>query len=161
MKTHKAVGIYEREIFIAEVEDGKFVRFTDVLRPITASMLEDLRDAETYKDYCEDLWKCAVNNGTTELGLLDFAQECIDDADVDNDDEAFPFKDDSGLQYLDDEERKLADEFLLEHDSIEVGTWECSGMYAPNSFDKDTDKFKKFDFVFDKELAKQFYKTLK
>ena len=92
------------------------------------------------------------------LGLVDFAQECIDEAGVDDDDEAFPCKDDSGLQYLDEEERKLADKFLLEHDSIDVGTWECGGMYAPNSFDKE---FKKFDFVFDKELAKQFYKTLK
>ena len=170
MNKHKAIGIYEREIFIAELDEkGNFKHFSDVLRPVTASMLSDLRDADTYKNYCEDLWKCAVNAGSTELGLLDFAQELIDEADIDNDEEAFPLKDESGLEYLTEEERKAADDFLLEHENVEVGTWECSGSYSPTTsvpIGNDENgviwgtRFKKFDYEFDKNLAKQYYATL-
>ena len=120
-------------------------------------MLEELRDVDTYKEYCRDLWQCAVQTGNTELGLEDFAQEQLDDAGIDDDEEAFPGKDDSDTQYLTEEERAIADDFLLEHDDVEVGTWECSGMYPPN-MDND---FKKFDYIFDKKLAKQYYATLK
>lgn len=162
MDKRKAVGIYEREIFIAELDkEGNFVQFTGVLRPVTAEMLEELRNADTYKEYCRDLWQCAVSAGNTELGLEDFAQECIDEAGVDDDEEAFPGKDDSDTVYLTEEERKTADKFLSESEEIEVGTWECSGMYSPNSFDSDEHKFKKFDYVFDRKLAEQFYATLK
>ena len=157
--THKAVGIYSQEIFIAELDkDGNFVRFSDVLRPVSTDKLEELRDADSYKEYCRDLWECAVRAGTTELGLLAFAQELIDEADIDNDDEAFPCKDDSGLEYLTVEEREAADKFMSEHEDTEVGTWECGGAYSPNSF---SDDFKKFDYVFDKKLAKQYYDKIK
>jgi len=158
----KTVGIYDREIFIAELDkEGNFIRFCDVLRPVSAEMLEELRDASSYKEYCRDLWQCAVQAGTTELGLEDFAQELIDEADCDNDEEAFPYKDESGLEYLTEEERKTADKFLLEHDNIEVGTWECGGIYNPDSFERNGKKFRKFDYVFDRKLARQYYKSLK
>lgn len=161
---HKAVGIYNKEIFIASIEDGKIVGF-DVLRPVTQEMLDDLRDAGTYKDYCKDLWICAVQQGTTELGLEDFAQELIDEADVDNDEESFPCKDESGLEYLTVNERNDADEFLLDEYDIEVGTWECSGWFPPNQDVYHEDgwysDFKKFDYVFDLQLATQYYKSLK
>lgn len=154
----KAVGIYDKEIFIAKFDENGNIEGFDVLRHVTATMLADLRDAGTYKDYCEDLWRSAVMARSTELGLEDFAQELIDEADCDGDDEAFPLKDDYGLQYLEDEEREAADEFLLDTYDIEVGTWECSGSYEPCGFSDD--KFEKFDFVFDKELAEAYYKTL-
>lgn len=157
----KAVGIYDKEIFIMCFNEDGTVRNFDVLRHVNSDKLEELRDADTYKDYCEDLWRCAVQAGTTELGLLDFAQELIDDADVDNDPEAFPCKDDSGLMYLTEEEREAADKFMLDKYGIEVGTWECSGSYNPNtSWGSGESTFEKFDYVFDKELAEAYYATL-
>ncbi len=158
VRKHKAVGIYDKEIFIASFDENGNIEGFDVLRHVTAEMLSDLCDAGTYKDYCEDLWRSAVMAGSTELGLEDFAQELIDEADCDGDDEAFPLKDYSGLQYLEDEERKAADEFLLDTYGIEVGTWESAGSYLPCAFTED--KFEKFDFVFDQELAEAYYKTL-
>ncbi len=159
MEHYKTVGIYDKEIFIAELDDkGNFVRFIGVLRPVTEKMLDDLRDACTYKEYCRDLWVCAVRAGRTELGLEEYAQELIDEACCEDDEETFPGKDDGYVQYLTEEEREKADKFLLEHEKIEVGTWECGGMYSPDSFSED---FKKFDYVFDKKLAKQYYETLK
>ena len=158
MTEYKTVGIYDKEIFIAELDDkGNFVRFSGVLRPVTKEMLEELRDVDTYKEYCRDLWQCAVQSGDTELGLEDFAQEQLDDAGIDDDEEAFPGKDDSDTQYLTEEERAIADDFLFLNNDVEVGTWESSGMYPP---DMDND-FKKFDYTFDKKLAKQYYATLK
>lgn len=150
------VGIYNKEVYIALYEDGVFHGF-GVIRPVTEEMLSDLRDADTYKNYCEDLWKCAVQAGNTELGLLDFAQELIDEADIDNDDEAFPCKDESDCQYLTGEYREIADAYL-KGQGINVGTWESAGSYAPNSFNED---FKKFDYVLNKTEAQKFYKTLK
>ena len=161
----KAVGIYNKEIFIANFEEDGSIRGFDVLRPVTKEMLDDLRDAGTYKDYCKDLWKCAVQQDTTELGLEDFAQELIDEADVDNDEESFPCKDESGLEYLTENERKQADKFLLDEYDIEVGTWECSGSFPPTHDVYHEDgwysDFKKFDYVFDLQLATQYYKSLK
>ena len=157
-KAPKAVGIYDKEIFIAKFDENGIIYNFDVLRPVTAEMLEELRDASTYKNYCDDLWRCAVRAGNTELGLEDFAQELIDEADVDNDPEAFPCKDESGLEYLTENERKDADDFLLESEDMEVGTWECSGLYPPTHSNSD---FKKFDYVFDLKLATQYYKSLK
>lgn len=164
-KAPTAVGIYDKEIFIAKFnEDGTIMGF-DVLRHVTADKLEDLRDAGTYKEYCVDLWRCAVAAGSTELGLEDYAQELIDEADVDNDPEAFPCKDESGLEYLSIEEREAADKFLLERYAIEVGTWESSGWYPPTMERYHEDgwysDFKKFDYVFDKALAKQYCDSLK
>lgn len=120
----KAVGIYNKEIFIANFnEDGKIIGF-DVLRPVTQEMLDDLRNAGTY--------------------------------------EAFPCEDESGLEYLTENEIKQADNFLLDTEDIEVGTWECSGWYAPtDTYHEDGCDFKKFDYVFDLKLAKQYYKSLK
>lgn len=155
----KAVGIYNKEIFIANFDkDGNIINFY-VLCHVDAEELADLRDPDSYKEYCRDMWVEAVRAGQTERSLLEFAQELIDEADVDNDEEAFPLKDESGLGYLTQEEREVADNFLLAEYGIEVGTWECTGMYEPGSFDNEN--FKKFDLVYDFELAEQYYKTLK
>ena len=161
----KAVGIYDKEIFIANFNEDGSIRGFDVLRPVTASMLEELRDVDSYKAYCKDLWVEAVRAGHYEGSLEEYAQELIDEADVDNDEESFPCKDESGLEYLTENERKDADEFLLNEYDIEVGTWECSGWYEP-TMEKYHDgewysDFKKFDYVFDLQLATQYYKSLK
>ena len=170
-KRPKAVGIYDKEIFIANFDENGNIAHFDVLRPVEASMLSDLRDADTYKEYCRELWEQAVLAGNTEESLLDFAQELIDEADVDDDEEAFPLKDESGLEYLTQEEREVADNFLEAEYGIEVGTWEASGCFPPTmetviGTDENGDniwgtKFKKFDLVYDFELAEQYYKTLK
>ena len=162
MEQHIVTGIYNKEIFIACVEDGK-VKKWDVIRPVSAYLLAELRDPDTYKEYCRDLWKDAVHSGNTELGLQEFAQECIDEADVDNDDEAFPYKDDSDCQYLIDELREEADTFLEENEGFEVGTWESAGCYAPASFGDGA--FTGWDYVFStpeaKKMAKAFVKSMK
>ena len=58
-----------------------------------------------------------------------------------------------------------ADAFLLETEDIEVGTWEASGSYSPTIEVHHNDgwysDFKKFDLVFDLQLATQYYKSLK
>ena len=164
-KRPKAVGIYNQEIFIANFnEDGSIMGF-DVLRPVTKDMLEELRYVDSYKPYCEDLWIEAVRNGNYEGSLEEYAQELIDEADVDNDEESFPGKDESGLEYLTLNERNDADEFLLDEYDIEVGTWESSGWYDPTHKVYHEDgwysDFKKFDLVFDLQLATQYYKSLK
>lgn len=154
------VGIFQKEIFIALYRDGKLYGF-DVIRPVEANVLEELRDPDSYQEYCEDLWKGAVQAGATRLGLREYAEQCIDEADCLNDDEAFPGKDESGCENLTPELRKEADNYLMDECGVEVGTWECSGSFCPNSFYKN---FKKFDYVFDNDAArksaKDYYKKI-
>ena len=162
----KAVGIYNNEIFIANFSyDGNINKGFNVLRPVTKEMLEELRDVDSYKPYCKDLWIEAVRHNNYEGSLEEYAQELIDEADVDNDEEAFPNKDESGLEYLTDNERRDADNFLDTHCGIKVGTWECCGWYEPDIERYHEDgwysDFKKFDYVFDVQLAAQYYKSLK
>ena len=121
------VGIFQNEIFIARYKDGELSALPfnfDVIRPVEASVLQDLRDPDSYQDYCEDLWKGAVQAGATKLGLREYAEQCIDEA----------------------------DNYLLNECGVEVGTWECSGSFCPNSFYKN---FKKFDYVFDNDAARK------
>lgn len=164
-KQPKAVGIYNKEIFIANFNEDGTIKAFYVLRPVTKEMLEELRDVDSYKPYCKDLWIMAVRSGNYEGSLEEYAQERIDEADVDNDEESFPDKDESGLEYLTFNERNDADEFLLNEYDIEVGTWESSGLYSPTHEVYHEDgwysDFKKFDLVFDLQLAMQYYKSLK
>ena len=161
------VGIYEKEIFIAKVRDGKMAMnycgsryFCDVLRPVSTDMLETLRDPDSRRDEYKDLWKEAVYAGTTEDGLDDWLEEVWEEEMDEDDPESYPCKDDSGCEYLTEDFRKEADDFLLKHEDIEVGTWECSGSYNPTSagYDHETgewrSKFKKFDYVFNNPLSK-------
>lgn len=163
-KQPKAVGIYNNEIFIANFnEDGTIMGF-DVLRPVSTSQLEYFRDESEIKERVRDLWIEAVRTGRYEDSLDDYAQGVIDETDMD-DEENYPFKDESGLEYLTEDEREKADAFLLETEDIEVGTWEASGSYSPTIEVHHNDgwysDFKKFDLVFDLQLATQYYKSLK
>lgn len=172
------VGIYENEVFIAKVKDGKMARayngdlyFCDVLRPVSTDMLETLRDPDSRRDEYKDLWKEAVHAGTTEAGLDDWLEEVWEEEMDEGDPESYPGKDDSGCKYLTEDFRKEADDFLLKHEDIEVGTWESSGSYNPTfaRYDHETgelvSKFKKFDYVFknplSKALAKEYVDSLK
>lgn len=165
MEKHNVVGIYNQEIFIAAVENGEVKRW-DVLRPVSASRLESLRDENEIKEYCRDLWKEAVRAGATEQSLDEYVEDVIAECEMDENEEMYPGKDKSDCEYLLPELREEADAYMLEKEDVEIGTWESSGCYAPNApwFDKNK-TFKKWDYVFNnteaKKMAKMFVESLK
>ena len=150
------VGIYKNEIFIASIEDGVFNGSFDVLRPVSTEQLVYLRDKYEREDEYKDLWKEAVRAGNTELGLDDWIDDVWEEEYDEDDEEDFPGKDSSFLDYLSEEDRKAADEYL-ETLGIEVGTWEASGCYSPVSFSK-SKLFNGWDFVFDSDEARKWAK---
>lgn len=166
-KIHVAVGIYNKEIFIAEIdtENPSKIHFGDVLRYVTEQRLDDYRDPSELREYCKEAWKAAVASDSYEDSLDAYTDEIIADTDMD-DEENYPFKDESGLEYLTLEDREEADAFIKESEGDDVGTWECSGCYPPNTarYHKDGwySDFKKFDYVFNNEeaqkIAKQYCK---
>lgn len=158
---HIPVGIYNREIFIARLEDGKTSRdcdgriFFDVIRPVEDSELEWLRDQSEREDEYKDIWKYAVAAGDTEESFQDW-YDCAWNEDFDEDDpEDFPTKDDSYCEYVDEEKRLAAEEFLRNEYGIRVGTWVASGCYPP-AFRNE--QFKGWDYVFDDALSKKIAK---
>lgn len=165
MEKYIVVGIYNQEIFIARVQENGQA-FWDVLRPVSAERLERLRDESEIKEYCRDLWKQAVIADATEDSLDEYVQEIIDECGMDDDEEMYPGKDESDCQYLTEELRKEADDYLAEHEDFEVGTWESSGSYAPNcKWHNGDKKFTGFDYVFStseaQAQAKAFVDNLK
>jgi len=148
------VGIFERELFIARVRGEEIINF-DVLRYVTESQLEDLRDFDNIREHCRDLWVEAVRAGDTEESLDDFTQSVIDDTDMD-DEENYPFKDDSDTDKVSEEQYEQANKFIEEQYDDIVGTWESSGWYCPGSFNKG--KFSGWDFIFEDENAQKFAK---
>ena len=125
MEKINRIGIYNKEIFI-ETQDG----CTHVLRIVPADRLKDLQSVEGLKKYgFDDDWRNAVYAGHTELGLDDWLEELLDDIDGDED---FPCKDNSYVDDLPQDVREKADEFIYDTYGIEVGTWECSGIYSPD-----------------------------
>ena len=152
---HIAVGISNKEIYIASVVDGKFERFDGVIRPVSTEQLEYLRDSCERMDDYKDLWKQAVQADRTEVGFENWFESVWNEEYDEDDEEDFPGKDSSDTQYLSDEDREAADGYLAESEGFEVGTWECSGSYSPRSFNKD---FRHFDLVFDNPLARRIAK---
>ncbi len=163
---HIVVGIYRQEIFIAAVENGK-IEHWDVLRPVSASELERLRDESEIKEYCRDWWKEAVRAGATDKSLDDYVEEIIAESEMYENEEMYPGKDESDCEYLLPELREEADAYMLSEEGIEIGTWESSGGYSPNTrwWYKDTQEFDKWDYVFNndeaKKIAKMFVESLK
>lgn len=151
-KTNNVVGISNKEIFI------KSKYGFHVLRPVEKDVLEELRTVEGQINYgADDLWREAVQAGITTDGLDDWMETYMSESFDETDEEDFPCKDNSSCDELSEEDRELADKYLLEEYNLEVGTWECSGSFSPNSFNKN---FKKFDLVLNPKLAKEYYKTL-
>lgn len=172
------VGIYNNEVFIAKVEDGKFAKdyfgnphFNGVIRPVSSDMLETLRNPDERRDEYKDFWKQAVQAGATEESFDEWLEEVWDEEMDEDDPESFPGKDESDCEYLTEDFRKEADDFLLENEGFEVGTWESAGSYSPNHerYNSETGEwssdFKKFDYVFNnplsKALAKEYIASLK
>jgi len=154
------IGIYNDEIFLVEGNGFNNLHrnyYGDpvfcVLRPVSKPMLSSLREEDEIKEYVRDLWKEAVRCGDYEGSLDDYVEDVIAESGMDDDDEMFPGKDESWLDALTDEMREQADKFIKEHSGYEVGTWEASGCYAPDS------EFKGFDFVFDTPEAKEIAET--
>ena len=156
----KVVGIYNQEIFIADLNaDGSLRRGIDghpifcVLRAVSTDDLESYRDEDEIREYARELWQGAVAAGNYDGSLSDYAEEIIAECNMEDDEEAYPWKDDSWCYVLEDDDvRERADAFLEENDGIEVGTWEASGFYAPDK------NFKGFEYVFDEEIAKEYEK---
>lgn len=152
------VGIYNGEIFIIDTErnkeDGHFS--FDVIRYVTDSQLEYLRDPDERRDEYKEFWQQAVQAGTTEDGLDDWLESIWDEEMDEDDPESYPGKDESDCDAINEEERKAADEFIEESRGVTVGTWESSGAYSPGSFDGG--EFKGWDFMFDTPEARKWAK---
>ena len=165
MEKHIVTGIYNKEIFIAVIEDGK-IRGWDVLRPVSTEDLEKRRDPSEIKEYCRDLWKEAVRAGVTEDSLDDYVDAVIAESDMDDNEEMYPGKDESDCDYLIPDIREEADTYMSEEEGIEIGTWESSGCYEPSThwFGRET-PFQKWDYVFKskdaQKYAKQYEESLK
>lgn len=153
------IGIYEEEIFLVEGNninnvhrgiDGKPIFC--VLRPVSKEQLEDYRDDDEIREYVRDIWKEAVMSGDYEGSLDDYVEEVKNECGMEDDEEAYPCKDDSWTEYIYDEVREQADEFIKENCGYEVGTWEASGCYEPAY----RSEFKGFDFVFPTPEAQAF-----
>lgn len=113
------------EIFF---KDGKN---WDVIRPVSQ---EQLRYLQTEPESIKDVWKMAVHDDYTELGLADFFDcELRNSYSIfsDNSDEAFPYKDESDCDKLTKEIRYICEKKLYELGFDKIGTWECAGTYAP------------------------------
>ena len=151
------VGIYEREIYIARIVDGEIKGF-DVLRPVTADTLEQYREPSEIREYIREDWKEAVRCDRTEDSLDEYVDEVMSEYDLDEEEEMYPGKDESGLEFVTFEERDEADKFMEETYGHEIGTWECSGWYAPVSSWKGEQEFNGFDYIFNNSLARKWAK---
>ena len=165
MEKHIVVGIYRQEIFIAAVENGE-IKHWDVLRPVSESCLETLRQEDEIKEYCRDLWVAAVRAGATEQSLDEYVEDIIAECEMEDNKEMYPGKDESDCEYLLPELREEADAYMLTKEGVEIGTWESSGGYSPNTrWRTDEPEFKKWDYVFNnteaKKIAKMFEESLK
>ena len=149
------LGIYNNEIFIARIEDGVLANF-DVLRPVSTEQLDYLRDKYERTDEYKYLWKEAVRCDRTELGLEEWLDDIWEDEYDEDDEEDFPGKDSSFLDYLSEEDREAADKFL-ETQGTEVGTWEASGCFAPANKFRD-EVFTGWQLVFDNDEARKWAK---
>ena len=166
---HIPVGIFDDEIFIAELTNEGKIRGFDVLRPVTPSELESYRDPDDddTRDHYKELWQMAVAGGSYEGSLSDYIEEDFNEYDLDDDEEMWPGKDESGLEYLTEEAREEADRFMDEERDITIGTWECSGWFPPTSAKYRSedgefkDRFEKWDFIFDNDEARRLAKEWK
>lgn len=166
---HIPVGIYDKEIFFARLIDGKPYcgidnrPVFDVIRPVEDGSLDYLRNQDERAEEYKDFWKQAVAADATEEGFWDWFDATWKEEFDEDDPEDFPGKDSSDCQYLDEEKRLAADNFLYNEYDMRVGTWESSGCYAPESFGGGT--FDGWDYVFNdpisEKLAKEYEDSFK
>lgn len=121
-RIRKLVGILESGeiIYIDELHDNgvSTVCFTYH----TQQTIDDRNDIENVKFSYDYLWKEAVHDGLTELGLDDYLQECVDQ--LNTTDRYFFGHDTSYTDYVTDEDRQLIEEY---YDEAEIECFECIG----------------------------------
>lgn len=155
---HIPVGIYDKEIFIIRLIDGKpdcgidKTPIFDVIRPVEDSTLDYLRSQSQREDEYKDFWKQAVAAGETEEGFQDWYDSLWEEEMDEDDPEDFPGKDSSDCQYLDEEKRLAADGFLYNEYDMRVGTWESAGSYPPGYR---YEPFEGFEYVFNDPLSEK------
>lgn len=157
MKT--AVGFYKGELYISE--NGNVNSF-DVIRPVSAELLEQLHDLDYWKENYRYWWIDAVRAGKTDESLEEFFQSLMDEED--NGCEEFIGKDSSDCDVFDydDKLRKKCDAYIEKLTGKAVGTWESGGFYSPMKRETGPDgeykaTYQRFDKVLDKKLAQKYY----
>ena len=159
---HIPVGIYDTEIFIIRLVDGKPYcgidkkPIFDVIRPVEDSNLDYLRSQSEREEEYKDFWKQAVAAGQTEEGFQDWYDDLWEEELDEDDPEDFPGKDSSDCQYLTEDFRLAADAVLQGKYGITVGTWESAGGYPPTRSGRNN--FKKWDYVFEAPLSRKYAK---
>lgn len=126
-----------------------------IIRPVTKDELEYRRSEEGEKEYMREVWQMAVAGGNTESSLAEYVEEARTEWDTESDPEMFLYKDNSlECGVFDDypELRKIIDDYLLENEDIEVGTWEDSACGQCRVKEEMT------QIVFDEELWKRILK---
>lgn len=161
---HIPVGIFHGEIFIVTIEDGKLhvgidgKPCFDVLRPVSEDALEKYRDMSYREDEYLDAWKEAVAHGRTLEGFDDWFEDLWEEEFDESDPEDFPGKDDSFTDYLTEDFRLVADGIIKARMGIDVGTWEASGCYPPDTNAIHGNIFRDWDYVFEAPLSKKYAK---
>ena len=124
---HIPVGIYDTEIFIIRLVDGKPYcgidnkPIFDVIRPVEDSDLDYLRNQDKRADEYKDFWKQAVAAGDTEESFQDWYDSLWEEEFDEDDPEDFPGKDDSDCQYLDEEKRLAAERAAIRYHIVKNG----------------------------------------
>ena len=143
---HIPVGIYGNEVFIAEIEPSGEVHrgingkpLFEVIRPVTLESLEEHRGMDSMRDVMRHAWKEVVDSDNTELGFDDWLKNVWSEMYDEDDEEDYPFKDDSYTEYLTGQDRLTAESFIESNGYPQIGTWECSGLYQLSD---------DFDYVF-------------
>lgn len=130
------IGISGGELFIVDCVNRLYGNpVYDVVRPVSKPMLRELRGEDYFsakEQYC-DSWVEAVRGGYTDQSLDEFIDQLMIDSGVNDDEEAFPYKDDSFCECFDYNEglREWADDCIADIDGTQVGTWEASGCFPP------------------------------
>jgi hypothetical protein len=135
---YKPVGIKDGSIYFLDYvfnhADGFRGATGTVLDPITSEYIKNITN-EDWVEYSRDLWKSAVETGSTEDSLEDYAKLIQEDSEI------------SGLLYPghDNSYSELYDE-AKKHFDYEVETFNCCGggrcfdLELLNSFDKVIDQ---------------------
>ena len=142
---NEIVGIKDDEVYVLQTvfDDNGFKGATGYsMRPLTQSEVDDrLDDAEYYRD----LWKQAVENDQTDLGLDEFVQEANEEAEMDGlyycgDDDSFRSEFEDLIEELPEAKKKQLE-------SMTDLSWTVCG--CGRHFTKNM----KFDVVFNKKLV--------
>lgn len=140
---NKPVGMVGDEVYVLEYVFGKGFSGASgySMRPL---MKQEVEDRKNDIEYLREFWVEAVKDGNTDLGLEEYAEECNEEAEMN--DQLFCGDDDSFRADFEDMVEELPQEQKEQIKSLTDLTWSCAG--CGRCFSKDM----KFDVVFDQEL---------